>query len=564
MVCFNSAEAQMRTPGAHPRLFFTADTLMQLRQLRSSAVHARIWGNLEASADWCLDIEPRTAWIAPRSPDPIYENLYDRFYAMMHDMAVMEHLAFAFAYSGEQRYAEAGRRWALCGARVWQHEADGEADASKAYAVMRLIKGLAISYDLLYSEMPETEATEIRDTIVRVGRKYHDWYVKNPGMAGPGQDKHHGSVEASSLGIAALAVLGEAPEAADWLALMVKKHREYLIPCALTPDGNHQDSSNFWASTMQYRIMFMDALRRVTGEDLFQGADPFMDGRVALAAVVGEKRPGPNEDNRSILFGPSYGQLDYWSPVLVFLARQYRRPIYQHLALWDHALGSLQTTRYTTHNGETLLFSWGGYAYAWYDPSVEPGVEPGLPLSFDFPSVNEAYMRASYELHGLAAVVRRGRIVVHAGGHPVLIETVDWHNRPSPVRDLQLTDDGQIATIRCRGVEDTPYGEQTITLQRPARMTIERHEVTGPLRWWCHGRPLHDGNRFVWDGGQCLEILGGAVTSVDPTGHEDIKIVGLGKLTLSDPAPLRYPLVEIGPDADGTICIEIAGAPAIR
>ena len=68
----------------------------------------------------------------------------------------------------------------------------------------------------------------------------------------------------------------------------------------------------------------------------------------------------------------------------------------------------------------------------------------------------------------------------------------------------------------------------------------------------------------MWDGGQSLEILRGAVASVDPTGHEDIKIVGVGKLTLSDPTPLRYPLVEIGPDADGTICIEIAGASATR
>ena len=43
--------------------------------------------------------------------------------------------------------------------------------------------------------------------------------------------------------------------------------------------------------------------------------------------------------NRCVLFGPCYGQHDYWSPVLVYLAREQRRPVYQHLALWDQSHG---------------------------------------------------------------------------------------------------------------------------------------------------------------------------------------------------------------------------------
>src|SRR5260370_33990230 len=98
--------------------------------------------------------------------------------------------------------------------------------------------------------------------LVDVGGEYYRWYVQNPGMAGPEQNKHHGSVEAASFGVTALALLGEAPEAADWLALMEEKHTEYLLPHALTPSGTQEQSSNFWASTMQYRLFFLDALRR--------------------------------------------------------------------------------------------------------------------------------------------------------------------------------------------------------------------------------------------------------------------------------------------------------------
>ncbi len=39
-----------------------------------------------------------------------------------------------------------------------------------------------------------------------------------------------------------------------------------------------------------------------------------------------------------------------------------------------------------------MLFGWGGYAYAWYDPTVPAEVDPEAPLSFNFPSVNEAYL----------------------------------------------------------------------------------------------------------------------------------------------------------------------------
>ena len=126
----------------HPRLYFTPAELTRLRAARDEGQRALIWRNLARSADWCLTRKPRTQWIAPVTPDPIYENLYDRFYAMMHDMAVMEHLAFAYSYSGDARYAKAGCEWGLACCRVWRKEADGQVDGGKAYAVTRLLKRL--------------------------------------------------------------------------------------------------------------------------------------------------------------------------------------------------------------------------------------------------------------------------------------------------------------------------------------------------------------------------------------------------------------------------------------
>ncbi len=546
------ADSAART--GHPRLYFTAEDLPRLRKLRTQGVHARIFKNLIASADWCLTREPRTEWIAPRTPDPIYENLYDRFYGMMHDMAVMEHLAFAYAYSGDVRYRDGARRWTLACCRVWKREADGKVDASKAYAVTRLLKGLAVCYDILYHVLGEEERKELRETMVGVGREYYV-YFQNPAIAGPGHNKHHGSVEAGSFGVLALALLGEVPEAKDWLELMVAKHTGYLLAQGLTASGTQEQSSNYWASTMHYRIFFMDALRRVTGRDLFKPNKQHMPGRIALAAVAGPKRPGHNEDNQSVLFGPSYGQLDYWSPVLVYLAREYRRPIYQHFALWDQSLGSIQKTRYVTKSDEQLMFTFGGYVYAWVDPTVPDEIEPGLPLSFEFADVNEAYVRASYEIGAIVAAVRQGALVVHAGGRPVLVSSSSIHGSPTLEPGQSLEDDGKTATV-CFGDTGTAKDtEPALVLSRPGHLMI-RWQAAADVQWSCHGKPGRNGNTLTWPGGTQLVVTKGEIRFVDAEGHRDRKVVGMGRLELEDPMPMRYPLVTARP-AEGELGITV-------
>lgn len=538
----------------HPRLFFTVEELAQLRAARTRGVQARIWRNLKQSADWCLTRRPRTEWIAPLTPDPVYENLYDRFYAMMHDMAVMEHLAFAYAYSGDQRYGRAAVQWAQAGCRIWQKEAEGQPDGGKAYAVTRLLKGLAVSYDLLYDCLTAAQRTELRDTIVRLGQTYYDGYFATPSIAGEGFHTHHAIVEWASFGVAALAVLGEYDQARTWLTATVTKFEQHLLPLGLAADGAQVEGATFWASTMQYRLMFMDALKRVTGTDLFTPFESQMDARLALAAIARGKTRGYDQDHENVLLEPSYGQLNYYSPALVALARAYRRPLYQRLALWDQTLGSLQQTRYVTAHGEWLLFAWGGYAYAWYDPTVAPGDEPEAPLSFAFPSVNEAYLRSGYEPDGIVAGVKGGLTAIHAGGRPVLVDREGWP-QAAEGETAQLHDDGRHALIQWRGATGAGLARQSVRLLRPGRLTLTRRTIQ-PATWWCYPDLVPEGNSLRWPDGTVLEITRGTLVRFDPEGYHDEKRVGNGLLKLEDPLPMTYPTVTASP-AEGELIIEV-------
>ncbi|MEO6183385.1 MAG: DUF4962 domain-containing protein [Verrucomicrobiota bacterium] len=541
---------------AHPRLYFTSQDLPRLRQLRNEQFHAKIYKNLIESADWCLTKTPRANWIAPVSPDPVYENLYDRFYAIMGDLAVTEHLSFASALSGKKIYGEAARQWVLASCRAWKREAGGEPDGGKAYAVSRLLKGLAVGYDIVYDRFTEAERKEVRDTLAGIADLYFEKYFQTPTIAGPGFHTHHAIVEWSSFGVATLALLEDEPKAQVWLDATVKKFEEHLLPNGLAPDGAQTEGGTFWGSTMQSRIFFLDALRRVTGRDLFKKFEKQMNADLALASIATEKFPGYEQSHANVILEPYYGQLDYYAPILLFLAREYRRPIFQYLAQWDHSLGQIQKTRAITPHGEQLLFELGGYAYLWFDSSL-PAKAVEKKLSYQFPSVDEAYLRTSWKPGDLLAGVSKGQLVIHAGGETILIEP----GLTEPITNLRvqgLEDDGHRAVIRC-GTGLTNLLQ--IELNRREHVLRISRKISGAWQWYCHGNPTRSGQELRWGKKVSVHLLKGEFDEFAPTGYESPLRTGMNKLPLLDPAPMKFPRVTMRPAADEEILLEVRMLP---
>src|SRR5437660_1356181 len=91
------------------------------------------------------------------------------------------------------------------------------------------------------SQLPQLrkmrEREEVRDLLSAIGKKYYDGYFTTPAIAGPGFHTHHATVEWSSFGITALALLNEVPDAKGWLEATVKKFEEHLLPSGLAADG---------------------------------------------------------------------------------------------------------------------------------------------------------------------------------------------------------------------------------------------------------------------------------------------------------------------------------------
>ncbi len=537
---------------AHPRLYFNAAEQEKLRGRRNGGSSSIIWKNIAESADWCVAKEHRARWVGVIHPDPKSENLYDRFYALAGDLAITEHLSFAYALSGDETYGTNARLWVLGLCHEWMREADGPTESGKAYNIARLLRTIAVGYDLTYDRLSRGERQEIRDLVQKVTTQYFaDWY-QTEAATKPEFHGHYAVVEWGSLGVVALTFLGEIPEAQDWLKATITKFEDHLLPLGLEKDGAALEGGSYWASTMQYRIFFMAALRHVTEKDLFLKYGDFMNCDLALAGIACEKNPGLDQNSSSVVLQPSFAQLNYYAPVMVYLAQEYGRAVCQQVGWWDHSMGQLEKTHYVTANGYQMLFALGGYAYVWNNPSLRARGNEAR-LSFLFPSVDEAYVRSSWQSGDIVAGVGKGELVVNAGGQVVLMEQ-GLHPEPAKGNHVQkIDDDGTLAKLESG--EET--NRLTLELNRPERTLRISRRVASEWQWSCQGKPTRDKNEIQWDARTKLRVVEGEITQYNPEGYTPIITVASGKIKLADPEPVKYPLVTVKPGTNGVATVEV-------
>ncbi len=274
-----------------------------------------------------------------------------------------------------------------------------------------------------------------------------------------------------------------------------------------------------------------------------------MNADLAKASVAAEKFPGHNRVSQTVVLEPTYGQLDYYAPVLLKMGQEYGDTTAQHLALWDQSMGQMQNSRYITPDpgkippdGIQMRFEMGGYCYLWYDDKV-PTTPGDDPLSYHFASIGEAYARGSWDLGDIVVGIDKGgRLVVHAGGRPVLI----W-SAQRPVTSVE--DNGSVATITAGSGSDL----LTIELFRDQGRLVIRRQAPGDWSWWMQGEPSRDGDTITWGDKVRLTAVGGSISGWDPTGNSQEIWTGMGRLRCNDPAPKKFPLVTVTPKSGETV-----------
>lgn len=289
----------------HPYLFFTRSDLPEIRK-RLFSTHSGAWQSIQERAEKALEVErydEKQVLLTPGQHSGFYET------ASRMARGDLEPLAFAYLITEDERYAAKAREGLLylCGYSRWTGVPFGDPDVfypawQAALETAGITKGVATAYDWLHDYLTEDERVTVRAGLLRLGVLpiVESWSDPRTIRYIPRHQVPAGnwwSVCNSAGGIGALALLGEAADAQRWVSMAADAIRGYLVYpgndtwnidvragsggqylLAAYPnwgeDGGYIESIGYVDYGLVNAMYFVDALKRVTGEDLSPSINP--------------------------------------------------------------------------------------------------------------------------------------------------------------------------------------------------------------------------------------------------------------------------------------------------
>ncbi|MCG8421673.1 MAG: heparinase II/III family protein [Proteobacteria bacterium] len=173
--------------------------------------------------------------------------------------------ALAHAIEKKPEYVAAAKKWmdAAVSYDVWGYT---YSKPNVDLAAGHLLFGLGWGYDLLYHEFTPVERKKYRDKIVRQARLLYKHYRVKPGRTFA-YSQNHVYIPNAGLAVAAYALYGEVPEAAEWAklsrAIMGRSLDTY------SKDGYFYESFEYWVFAAPWLVIWTTAHAHFTGEELF-------------------------------------------------------------------------------------------------------------------------------------------------------------------------------------------------------------------------------------------------------------------------------------------------------
>ncbi len=268
----SSVHAAEPEVAAHPRLLLTEAAMSGIRKrAESSPAVARL-------VDAQLDEAERLR----AEPVSRYEKTGRRLLGVSREvMARTATLAFAYRWTGEQRYADRAAEEMLAAA------AFPDWNPSHFLDVGEMTTALAFGYDWLHDVLPEPQRRAIREAIVekglRVGRRGID-----QGAGWSKTDTNWAQVCLGGLAIGALAVWEHEPELAAGLVDDAVGTLPRTSMAAYGPDGAYPEGTGYWSYGTSYNLLLIEALRSALGTDRrLSEVDGFARSAAFIAAMTG-------------------------------------------------------------------------------------------------------------------------------------------------------------------------------------------------------------------------------------------------------------------------------------
>ncbi|HUR42075.1 MAG TPA: DUF4962 domain-containing protein [Verrucomicrobiae bacterium] len=236
--------------GKHPRVYVDDAGLEVLRQ-RARTTHKALWQQALVNV--------RALKVAPPKPPAQERRVQNEV-----GMGIAE-AALAYRIEGDKKYLAAAKKYmdAAVSYEVWGYTYN-KPDVDLAAG--HLLYGLGWGYDLLYNELTPAERGRYRAKLVRQAKLMHAFFAPKAGKT-YAYSQNHTSIPIAGLGVAAYALYGEVPEAAQWAALSRAIFDRVLE--IYSADGYFYEGFEYWIFSVPWLFHWLDAHAFATGEDLY-------------------------------------------------------------------------------------------------------------------------------------------------------------------------------------------------------------------------------------------------------------------------------------------------------
>jgi len=199
--------------GVHPRVFVTASELASLRT-RAKTTH---------KAEWQRALGTLVSLISDPAPPP---GSQDR--RAQNDVALqIAGTSFAYAIEQDPRYLAAAKRWTLAAVdyEPWGYTFN---KPNTDLAAGHLLYAIGWAYDLLYDRFTPAERDRIRRSLERHADLVYETFAPKPNRHFE-LTQNHDFIPTSGLAVAALALMGESPNAAKCITEGPEEQRGYHL-----------------------------------------------------------------------------------------------------------------------------------------------------------------------------------------------------------------------------------------------------------------------------------------------------------------------------------------------
>lgn len=379
--------ALQKMRGVHPRLYLNQARISGLRAAIKTT-HAALWQEVRAQADKLVQAGPPP--YRERDSYSDEEQLYQR------DVGnAMPALALAHVLSGEQKYLDSARAWALmsCSYPTWGLGRTDGMDLATGHQLF----GLSIVYDWCYNGLGEPTRRTIRETLVKRTSAmfeaaangniwWHNSYLQN-----------HLWVNICGMAASGLALYDEVEEATLWIGLPLDKFRRTMD--ALGSDGASHEGVAYWGYGVEYMLKFMHLSRELLGVNLYDREwwRHTAAYRQYLALPRGAWTPQNNivdiaDSPRSNWYGPDYS--------LRALAHEYRDGHAQWLA-----------QQIDDVNADDPAARW--LNLIWFDPAIMAKAPTDLPTMRHFNDMDIVSSRSGWSGQESLLVFKCGPFIGH-------------------------------------------------------------------------------------------------------------------------------------------------------